>query len=112
MTKLFNAENIGVNIPKAHVMTDHYLGFGKYGSKYIDAENHKFSIKIDDDEIYLEYDEENGVQLYATGSYNHRINCRDLIKCFQKITKLNRPKFQIKKISDGKFKLELTNETR
>ena len=107
MTKLFNAENIGVNIPKANVMTDAYLMFGKYGSAFIDAPNHKFAVEITDSEIMLKYDESKGVRLYATGSFNHRINSKDLIKCLQKITSQSRPKFHIKKITDGVFKLEL-----
>jgi len=106
MTKIFNCENIGTEIPRAHVMTDFYLGFGKIGSKFIDAPNHKFSIVVTDNDITLKYDEEKGVQLYPTGSFNHRINCKNLIKCFQKVTGQKRPKFEIKKIEDGIFKLE------
>lgn len=106
MTKLFNLENMGVEIPKCHVMTNAYLGFGKIGSKFIEASTNKFSIKMEDKEILLFHDNKKGVKLYETGSFNHRINCKELIKCLQAVTGKDKPKFVIKKLSEGNFKLE------
>ena len=75
-------------------------------------ESTKISVKIEDGEFIIYHDPKEGVVPdYKSKTKNYSINSVKLVNFIVNETKINLPKFQVKKLHDGAFELVLKQKS-